>query len=155
MNGGMNAAGVVKQDGAGLGVVELELGEHDGHVAIDELIEDRLFLAEGHHGHAVHFALEHAADAGGKHGGVAVGGTDEDFVSVGDGYLFKAADQFREEGIGDVFNDDAEQAAFAGDEGACVGVGKVVELLDSLPDAFGKTLADQRRTVDGSRDGGD
>ena len=48
IDGGVNAGGVVEQDGAGLGVVELELGQHDGHVAVHELIEHRLFFAEGH-----------------------------------------------------------------------------------------------------------
>ena len=57
MNSGMNAAGVVKQDGAGLGIVELELGKHDGHVAVRELIENRFFFAEGHDGHALDLAL--------------------------------------------------------------------------------------------------
>ena len=65
IDGRMDAGGVVKQDGAGLGIVELELGEHDGHVAVHELIEDRLFFAEGHDGDALDFALQHAADAGG------------------------------------------------------------------------------------------
>ena len=32
IDGGANAGGVVEEDGAGLGIVELELGKHDGHV---------------------------------------------------------------------------------------------------------------------------
>ena len=107
------------------------------------------------HGHALDLALQHAADAGGEHGGIAVGGTDQDLVAVGDGDLFKALDQLREEGVGDVFNDDAEEAAAAGDQGARVGVGEVVELLDGLPNALGEPFADQRGAVDGSGDGGD
>ncbi len=98
---------------------------------------------------------KHAARAGGQHGGIAVGGADENLVAVRDGDLFEALDQFGEEGIGDVFDDDAEEAAAAGDQRARVGVGKVVELLDGLPDAFGEALADQRRAVDGSGDRGD
>ena len=60
---GVNAGGVVEQDGAGLGVVELELGKHDGHAAMHELVEHRFFFAEGHHGHALDLALQHAAHA--------------------------------------------------------------------------------------------
>ncbi len=114
----MNAGGVVEQDGAGLGIVELELGKHDGNVAIDELIEHRFFFAEGHDGDAFDLALEHAANAGGQHGRIAVGGADQNLVAVGHGDLFEALDQFGEERIGDVFNDDAEEAAAAGDQ-AC------------------------------------
>ena len=96
------------------------------------------------HGHAFDFALEHAADAGGQDGGIAVGGTDEDFVSVGDGDLFEALDQLGKEGVGDVFNDDAEEAAAAGNQGARMGVGEVIQLLDGLPDALGEAFADER-----------
>ena len=62
---------------------------------------------------------------------------------MGDCDFFKALNEFREEGVGDVFNDDAEEAASAGDEGAGVGVRKVIQLLDGLPDALGEALADQ------------
>ena len=133
----------------------LELGEHDGHAAVRELIEHRLFFAEGHDGDAVDFALQHAARACGQHGGVAVGGADENLIAARDGDLFKALDQLREEWIGDVFDDDAENAAAAGDQRAGMGVGQIVELLDGLPDALVEAFADQRRAVHGSGDRGD
>ena len=126
-----------------LGSSRLELGQHDGHVAVHQLVQDRLFLAEGHHRHAFHLALQHAADAGGQNRGVAVRGTDQNLVSVGHRDLFKALDQLREEGVGDVFNNDAENAAAARDQGARMGVGKVIQLLDGLPDALGQPVADQ------------
>ncbi len=154
-NGGVNAGGVVEKNGAGLGIVELELGKNDGNAAVHELIEHGFFFAEGHHGHAVDLALQHAARAGGQDGGIAVGGADQNLVAARDGDLFEALDQLGEEGIGDVFDDDAEQAAAAGDQGARVGVGQVVELLDGLPDAFAEAVADQRRAVHGSGDRGD
>src|ERR1035437_3878511 len=154
IDGRMNACGVVEQDGTGLGVIELELGEHDGHVAVHKLVGDRLFFAEGHYGNALNFTLEHAADAGGKNLWVAVGGTYQDFVSVSHSDLFEILNEVREEGIADVFNDDAEEAAAAGDERARMSVWEVIQLLDGLPDTLGKTLADQWRTVDGSGDSG-
>ena len=123
----MNAGGVVEQNGAGLGIVELELGEHDGNAAVHELVEHRLLFAEGHHGHAVDFALQHAAHACGQHRRIAVGGADQNLVAVRHRDFFEALDQLGEEGIGDVFDNDAEQAAAAGDQGARVGVGKVVQ----------------------------
>ena len=74
---------------------------------------------------------------------------------MSDGNLFEALDEFGEEWVGDVFNDDAEEAAAAGDKGARVGVGEVVELLDRLPDALGELLAYDGRAIDGAGDGGD
>ena len=108
-NGRVNAGGVVEENGAGLGIVELELGEHDGHAAVHELVEHGLFFAEGHHGNAIDLALQHAARACGQHSGVAVGGADENLIAVSHGNLFEALDQLGKEGIGDVFNDDAEE----------------------------------------------
>ncbi len=120
-----------------------------------KLVEDRLFFAEGQHGHAFNLALKHAAHAGGEDGGIAVGGADQDFIAVGHGDLFKALDELGEEGIGDVFDDDAEDAAAPGDQAARMGVGEVLELIDGLPDPLGQTFADCRRAVDGAGDGGD
>ena len=138
-----------------LGSSSLNSARTIGHVVERELIEHGLFFAEGEHRDAFHFALEHAAHAGGEHGGIAVGRADQNLVAVGDGDLFEALDQFREERIGDVFNDDAEKAAAAGDQGARVGVGKVVQLLDRLPNALGELFADDGRAVDGARNRGD
>jgi hypothetical protein len=149
--GGVDSSRVVEQNGADHGVVEMKLGEHDGHVVTRKLIEDRLFTAEGQDGDALDFALQHAAYAAGElAGGVDVGGTDQNFIAVGDGDLFEAGDEFREEGVGDVFDDDAEDAAAPGDQAARVGVGEVVQLLDGLPDALGELLADSGRGVDGA-----
>ncbi len=80
---------------------------------IGELVEDGFLFAEGEHGHAFDFALQHAAHAGGEDCGVAVRGADKNFIAMRDGDLFKALDELGEERIGDVFNDDAEQAAAA------------------------------------------
>jgi hypothetical protein len=91
-----------------LGSSRLNSASTMGNVAMHQLIEHRLFLAEGHHGHAFHLALQHAAHAGGEHGRVAVRRADQNLVSVRHGDLFKALDQLREEGVGNVFNNDAQ-----------------------------------------------
>ena len=72
------------------------------------VVQDRLLLAEGHHGHAFHLALQHAPDTTGQDGGVAVRGTDQDFVSMGYRDLLKALNQLGEEGVGDVFHNDSK-----------------------------------------------
>ena len=69
--------------------------------------------------------------------------------------LFKALDQFREEGIGDVLNNDAEETAVPGNQSARMGVGKVIQMLNGLPDAFRQPVADHRGVVDGSGNRGD
>ena len=66
------------------------------------------------------------------------------------GNLFKARDQFGEERVGDVLDDNAQDAAASRDQAARVGVGEVVELLDGLPDALRELLAYRRRSVDGA-----
>jgi hypothetical protein len=101
-----------------------------------QLVQHRLFLAEGEHGHAVHLALQHAAHATGQHDRVAVRAADQNFISVGDRDLFKALDQLGEEGVGNVFNDDAQQAAVAGNKGARMGIGKIIQLVNRLPNAL-------------------
>ena len=109
-----------------------------------ELIEDGLFLAEGHYGDAVDFALQHAPRTHGKHLGIAIGGADKNLVATGDGDFFEALDQLREERVGDGFDNDAEEAAAARNQRTRMGVGQIVELLDRLPDSFAEALADQR-----------
>ena len=69
--------------------------------------------------------------------GIVVGGADEDLVAVCYGDIFKSLDQLGEEWVGDLGDDEAKDPAAAGDERACLGVGKVVELVDYLPDALG------------------
>jgi len=154
-NGLMNAGGVIEENRAGFGIVDFKLCEHDRHAAVRELIEHWLFLAEGHDGNAIDLALEHAASACGQYGGIAIGGANENLIAVRDGDLFEALDQFGEEWIGNVLDDDAENAAAARDERPSMGVRKIVELLDCLPDTLAETFADQRRAVHGSGDRGD
>ena len=120
-----------------------------------QIVKDRLFRTKTEYGHTLHLALQHTADAVGQNGWVAIRGTDQDLVSVGDRDLFKTLDQFGEERVGNVFNDDAEKTAATGNEGARLGIWKVIQLLDRLPDTLGKTLPHCRRAADRSRDGGD
>src|ERR1700743_2405756 len=143
LNRGTDAGGVVKQDGGGFFVLQLEFSQDERDAVLRELIElveYRFLFAEGEHGHTFDLTLDHAADAGGEHIGIAVGGAAEDLVFVRDGDLLEALDQLREERVGDVFDDDAEEAAAAGDERAGMGVRVVVKLLDGLPDPLAGTL---------------
>src|SRR6185437_9548194 len=61
----------------------------------------------------------------------------------------------REEGIGDVGDDEAEQAAAPGAESAGLRIGEIAELADSVPDALCHFWVHAGDAIDGARDGGD
>src|SRR5579859_3624375 len=149
-HGSVDARGIVQQDGADLGIFQVKLCEYDGHVVDRELIEHRLFTAEGEHGDALHFALQHASYAVGQLVGFAVGGADQDLVAASDGDFFEAGNELREEGIGNVFNNDPKNTAPPRYQAPRMGVGEVIELFDGLPDALRQFLADRGRLVDGA-----
>ncbi len=73
LNRGADAGGVVEENRAGLGIIEVKLGEHDGDVVVGEILKDRFLLAEGKDGNALDLALDHAAHAVGEHCRIAVG----------------------------------------------------------------------------------
>ena len=146
---------VIDLEDADARAVGTDIDENERNLAFGQLVEKRLLDAEGHHGHALDFALDHSPDAVVHALGVVVGGAHEDFVAVLDGDIFKALNQFGKEGIGDFGDEQAEEAAAAGDEGAGLGVGDVVELANHLPDALCHFSVDGAYTVHGARDGGD
>jgi len=129
--------------------------EDEGDVIGSEAIEEKILDAEGHDGDAVYLALEHAAGAEFHGLGLVVGGANEDFVAAGDGDLLELLDEFGEEGIGDFRDDEAEQAAFARDEGPGLGVGEIVEISNGFPDAGCEDRVDGGDVVDGAGDRGD
>src|ERR1700751_5790496 len=119
----LDALRVVDDDvGAVLGVFA---GVHEdrGNVAAREIGDHGWISFGGHDGGAVHFALDHAANAFDHALGLVVGVGDDDFETFLYGLVFKIFDEFREEGIGDVGDDEAEDAGASGDESAGVSVG--------------------------------
>ena len=131
------------------------IDEDKRDVALGELVEQGFFDAEGHDGDAIHLALEHTTDAVRHAFGVVVGGTDQDLVAMFNGDIFKALDELGEEGIGDLGDDEAEDPATSGDEGAGLSVGEVVELVDDVPDSLGDLRIDGTDAINGSGDGCD
>ncbi len=155
LDGLVDAGAIVDDDGLVVGLLGADIDGDDGDIFLGEAIEEELFDAEGHDGDAVDLALEHASGAD-LHGAcLVVGGADEDLVSACDGDLFELLDELGKEGVGDLGDDEAEELAFAGDEGACLGIGKVVELADGLPDACCEDGVDGWNVIDGAGDGGD
>ncbi len=75
---------------------------------------------------------------------------------MSDGYLFKVLNEFGEEWIGDVFDDDAENAAAAGDERAGMGIREIAELsLIACQTRFeSRSLTRGGRAIHGPRDRG-
>lgn len=153
-DGLFHAVAVVDHDGVlGEGLLG-DVDEDHGDVAGGEVAEDGVFDAEGHDGDAVDVALDEATEAV-LDLGVVVGGADEELVVALDGGLFEALDELGEEGVGDVGDEEADESAASGDEGAGLGVGEVVELADGVADACSHGRVDGRDVVDCAGDGGD
>jgi len=151
----IDACAVVDGEDAAEGARGRGVDEDDGDVVGGEAVEEEVFDTEGHDGHAIDFAFEHASGAEVHGRGFVVGGTDEDFVAARDGGLLELLNEFGEEGVGDFGDDEAEETALAGDERAGLGVGEVVEVGYCLPDAGGEHGVDGRYVIDGAGDGGD
>jgi hypothetical protein len=71
------------------------------------------------------------------------------------GDLFELLDEFGEEGVGDLGDDETKQSASARDERACLGVGEVVEIGDGLPHASSEDGVYGGDVIDGARDSRD
>jgi hypothetical protein len=78
-----------------------------------------------------------------------------DFVTARDSDVFEFLNEFGEKGVGNFRDDEAEEAALAGDEGAGLGVGEIVEFGNGFPDTGGEDGVYGRDMIDGARDGGD
>ncbi len=154
VDGGLDAGGVVDDDAADLIAGACGVEEDEGDALLVEVFEDPGVHFGGHDGDAVDFSLEHALCALLGADGVVPGVGDEDFLSVAHGDIFKAPDELREEGIGDVGDDEAVEVAASGAEGAGVCVGVVVEFFNGSADARGGDVADFVGAIDGTRDGG-
>ncbi len=104
----------------------------------------------GHDGDAVHFALQHALHADFGAFGAVAGIGDDDFVSVANGHIFERLDQFGEERVRDVGDDEAVHAAASGTKRAGVCVGVITERLDGAAHAFGGLRRHFVGTIDGA-----
>ncbi len=77
-----DAVVIVHFEHADAGAFGAHVDKDQRDFAFGELIEQRLFDAEGHDGDAFDLALEHAANAVSHPLGVVIGGADEDLVPV-------------------------------------------------------------------------
>ena len=132
-----------------------DVDEDERNVTLGELVEQWLFDSKGHDGDAIDLALQHAADTVRHAFGIVVGGADKYLVAVLDGDILEALDEFREEGIGDLGDDEAEDPTASRDEGSRLTIGEVVEFVDDVPDSLGDLRIDGSDPIDGSGDGGD
>ena len=108
-----NALAVVDFEDADIGQVGSGIDKDERELALDELLDQVFFDAEGHHGNAVDVALQHAADERLGAGRFVVGGADQHFVSLGHGEVFELLHQLGEKRIGDFRDDEAQHAAAA------------------------------------------
>src|ERR1039457_2863747 len=98
------------------------------------LIQQVLVHLGGHDGHALHFALQHAAYAQRHTRGIVVRGAHQNLVAILNGDVLEAFDELREERTCDVRYDQPEDAAASGHQRARLRVGVVAQLLDDFPD---------------------
>ncbi len=132
-----------------------QIDEHQGDVAFRELFQQWLFNAEGHYRDTLDFALQHAANAKRHAFGIIVGRAHQDFVTVSNGNILESLDQLGEEWIGNFRNDEAKEPASARDQGARLGIRKIVKFADGIPYPLGHLGIDGRVMIDGAGDGGD
>src|ERR1039458_8694202 len=84
--------GIVDLEDANVWQAGAGVDKNEGKLALNQLLDQILFNAEGHDGDAVDVALEHAADERLGAFRLIAGGTDEDFVPLGDGEVFELLD---------------------------------------------------------------
>ena len=85
----------------------------------------------------VHLALQHADDALLHTSRIVIGVGDEDLLPVVDGNRLEGADEFREERICNVGDDEAEELGAPGAESLSIAVRVKVEFADRLADDRG------------------
>src|SRR5262245_53506912 len=106
----------------------------------------------GHDSHASHVLLKHALDGPYDPLWIVVRVGEDDVVTVRAGLLFYALDQFREERIVNVRDDQAEDPAVTGRQAARVDIRRVVQHLDRGLDLTLYFFADESRVVYDMRD---
>jgi len=88
--------------------VRPHIHKHQRHMTVRQLVQQRLFNAEGHHCHAFGLALNHAANATLHPLWIIIGRADEDFISVLDGRVLESLNQFGEKRVGNLGDDEPE-----------------------------------------------
>ena len=129
--------------------------EHGRNVSPRQLDQQCRIRLRGHDCRAIHFALDHPADALRHASGLVVGVCDDDFQTLLHGLVFEMFHEFREKRIRDVRDDKSEHAAATRDESAGMRVGVKIQFLDGFPHPFCGARADLVRTIDRPRHRGD
>src|SRR5450756_899397 len=109
----LDALSIVDDDGVAAFTSWAEINKDGWDISSYEAIEQQLLDAKGHDSDAVYFALQHAPDAGLGFFRVVVRRADQDLITTFHCEIFKFLDQFREKGVGDLGDDQSEQAASA------------------------------------------
>src|SRR5579859_7164584 len=149
----LNTLTVIDNNICGARRVGSGVHEHHGDVAARKLSEERRISFGSHDSGAVDFAFEHAANTLGHAFGAVVGVGDDDLEAFLDGLIFEVFDEFGEEGIGYIRNDEPQHAAAAGNKSPRVSVRVEIKLFDRFLDALCGARADFVGTVDGAGDG--
>src|SRR5580658_636532 len=108
IHGLVHSHGVIHHDLADAIACNAYVEKHHGHIPVCKLIQQAFVHLGGHDGHALHFALQHAADAQRHTSGIVVRGAHQNVVAILNGDVLESFDEFREEWICDVRYNEAQ-----------------------------------------------
>src|SRR5258708_11714478 len=127
--------------------------EDQGYLSQLQVFQKTLFHAERHDGDALNATLDHPPHCVLHAFRVVSGGGQKDFVMILYRNALKDLNDFRKKWIRDFRNNEAEDAALSRYQSARLGVRKVAEFFDDLPDSLGQERVDGRDAVDRPRHG--
>src|SRR5580765_3404633 len=120
---------------------------------IAQMFEQRFFHPEGENGNAVDPAFDHAPNGQFHALGIMNRRGQQNLVVVLDSQRLKSLNNLREKGVGDLRDDQPENAASPGDQSTRLSIREVSEFIDNFPDSSSQNGIDGRDTVDSSGNG--
>src|SRR5713226_8087537 len=125
--------------------------EYQRHVAKSKVVEERFLHAERHNRYAFDPVLEHAPYRGLHALGIVNRRSHQDFVIVLESSLLENMDDFREEWVCNLRNNQTKNTAAPGNQRARLSVRKIPKLFDNSPHALGQLWLHAGMTVNGTR----
>lgn len=122
--------------------IRSHIHKDERYFAEAQMFQQRFFHSEGQNRHSVHPALNHAPHRRLHSLGVVHGGREQDFVVILDRKIFEGLNDFREKRIGDLGNNQAENAAPSRNQGAGLSIWIIAQLIHHLPDTLDKLRVD-------------
>src|ERR1700721_1220395 len=149
----MNTLGIVDANVRAMGARLTGIHEHSRNVPSRQFCHQARIGLGGHDGDSVYFAFHHAPYTSRHALRVVICVSNDDFLAAPQRRVLKALYQFREKGVCNIRNDQAHHAAPARYQGASMGIGIKIELLDGLLHSGGCPWIHLFRIVNSTGDG--